>query len=78
MQAQGFLREAFLGARHFKLAGGVGREVVLFDQVREKIFHRPQAAALGADAKRLAVGLAPPPEVALVAFEDGFGDLRWL
>ena len=74
LEAEGFLWKSFLGTGHFKLAGGVGREVVLFDQVREEVFDRSQAAALGADSERLAVGLAPPPEVALVAFEDGLGD----
>ncbi len=48
--------------------------MVVFHEVGEEVLEGAEAAALGADAEGFAVGFAPPPEVALVAFEDGFGD----
>ncbi len=74
MDAEGLLGQALFLARHFQLAGGVGAQGVLAHQVLEQILERAEAAALGGDAQRHAVLLAPAPEVALIAFEDGFGD----
>ncbi len=72
--AEGFGGKAFFLPWQLDLAGGVGLQDVLAGEPGEVILERAEAAALGADAKRLAVGFAPPPEVALVAFEDGLGD----
>ena len=68
------LGEAFFGAWHFEFAGGVGGDEVLFGEPGEVVLQGAEAAALGGDAERFAVGLAAAPEVALVAFEDGLGD----
>ena len=74
VEAERFLGQAFFGARQFEFAGGVGGEAVLFGEPGEVVLEGAEAAALGGDAEGFAVGLAPAPEVALVAFEDGFGD----
>lgn len=78
VQAERFLGQAFFRAWHFEFGGGVGKDGVLFAEPRKVVLHGAEPAALGGHAERLAVLLAPAPEVPLVAFEDRLGDLQGL
>ena len=68
--------QALLGAGHFEVGGGVGVEVVPPAEPRKEVHDPAQALALGADAEGAAVGPAEVPEPALIALQDGAGDLR--
>jgi hypothetical protein len=48
--------------------------MIAFAELFEEIHDGAEAAALGGNAQRSAVAFSPTPEVALVAFEDGFCD----
>ena len=75
-ETEGLFWQVLFLAGEFEFRGGVGGEKVLFGEPGEVVLEGAQSGALGADAKRHAVFLAPVPEVALIAFEDGLGDGR--
>ena len=75
IQAEGLLGEPFFRAREFALTGGVRWDEVLLAEVFEEVSQGAEAGALGRDAERFAVGFPLSPEVPLVAFKDGLGDL---
>ena len=73
-EAERLLGKVLFLAWQFKFRGRVGNEEVLFGEPGEEALEGAKAGTLGADPERIAVFLAPVPEVALVAFEDGLGD----
>ena len=75
VEAEGLFGEPLLRTREFDFTGGVREDEVLLAEVFEEVAQGAEAGALGGDAEGLAVGFPVSPEVALVAFEDGFGDL---
>ena len=75
VEAECLLGEPLFRAREFDFTGGVREDEVLLAEVFEEVAQGAEAGALGGDAEGLAVGFPVSPEVALVAFEDGFGDL---
>jgi hypothetical protein len=75
VETEGLFGEPLLRARELDFTGGVREDEVLLGKVFEEVAQGAQAGTLGADAEGLAVGFAVAPEVALVAFEDGFCDL---
>lgn len=67
--------QAFLQHGHVKLAGRVVEGVVLPGAPLEEGPHRHEVGELAAEGQGLAVVLAVVVEPALVAFEQGLGDL---
>ena len=68
-----FLRQAFLHAGQFQLAGRVVQDDVLPGQPAKVILEDAQQVALRAPAKPLAVGLGVTPEPPLVSFPGWAG-----
>ena len=74
-QGQHVLRQSMLQARQLQLRGRVVEQMVLPREPAEEATDGDQARMLGAEGERLSVGLAPVIERALVALQDGLGDL---
>jgi hypothetical protein len=72
---QHVFREPVLEAWELQLGGGVVEQVVLPREPAEEGPHRDEPGVLGAEGERLTVRLPPVVERALVALQDGLGDL---